>query len=186
MSPSMELQKFQKKEILQDSQDECALPSSICQEESDCDKPYSEGKLTFDEQEVGSALDVGSECYHSSGDEIPTHLPENQNDQEEVKGQGPIAPRLCRELPQEVEDDLPWDPLDEYYLNSSDLPSLSNSYCPYRSAATFSFEELAVYPALDRTKKHTVLEEEEDQVCICSRAGFGSIHWNEEPSQVGG
>ncbi|XP_014635387.1 PREDICTED: LOW QUALITY PROTEIN: putative neuroblastoma breakpoint family member 7 [Ceratotherium simum simum] len=166
----MELQKFQKKEILQDSQDECALPSSICQEESDCDQPYSEGKLTFDEQEVGSALDVGSERYHSSGDEIPTHLPEcnhpslnlfaeNQNDHEEVKGQGPIAPRLCRELPQEVEDDLPWDPLDEYYLNSSDLPSLSNSYCPYRSAVTFSFEELAVYPALDRTSEYSIVND---------------------------
>ncbi|XP_046507299.1 neuroblastoma breakpoint family member 6-like [Equus quagga] len=123
----------------------------VCQEDSDCDQPYSDGKFTFAEQEVGSALDINCECSHPKGDEISNILPENQNDHEQAKGQEPVAPRLCRELPQKVEHDIPWDPLDEYYLTSSDLPGLSNSYCPYRNAATISFEELEVYSALDIT-----------------------------------
>ena len=71
----MELQKFKKKKVLQDSQDEYVLPSSTCQEESDCDQPYSDGKFAFDEKEVSSALDVGGEHYHSNGGETLTPLP---------------------------------------------------------------------------------------------------------------
>ncbi|XP_058392181.1 neuroblastoma breakpoint family member 26-like [Diceros bicornis minor] len=94
MTPGMELQKFEKKEMLQDSQDECALPSSICQEEPDCDQPYSEGKLTLDEQEGGSALDVGSEHFHSNGDEIPTRLPDPTPSTQNLRSNSGNSPGL--------------------------------------------------------------------------------------------
>ena len=83
---SMELQEVEKKEVVQDSQDECVLPSSVCQEDSDCDQPYSDGKFTFAEQEVGSALDINCECSHPKGDEISNILPGNLI---------PLYPNLC-------------------------------------------------------------------------------------------
>lgn len=43
------------------------------------------------------------------------------------------ATRLCGEQPENVEHNIPQDPLDEYYLTSSDLPSLPNPYRPSRN-----------------------------------------------------
>lgn len=62
---SKEQQEVEKKEVPQDSEDECVLTPSICQEGADGHQPYSDGKFAFDEREVGSALDVGSGCSPS-------------------------------------------------------------------------------------------------------------------------
>ncbi|KAM9106712.1 NBPF family member NBPF4-like [Megaptera novaeangliae] len=123
-------------------------------------------------------------------------LPENQTDHSDLKGSEAIATRLSRELPQMVENGVPWDSLlDEYYLIYSVLPGLSDSFWPYTSAAFISSEEVDVSYARDVTNleedtvvriyqvreiladgsgkqtkagSHTVLEEEEDQDLICS------------------
>ncbi|KAF4021421.1 hypothetical protein G4228_013789 [Cervus hanglu yarkandensis] len=50
---SMELQKVEKKEVHEESKDECILMPSILQGSSDKHQPYSDDKFAFDEQEVG-------------------------------------------------------------------------------------------------------------------------------------
>lgn len=66
---SMEQQQVEKKEVLQDTVDECVLTPSTLQEECDNDQSYSAGEFPLDEQEFGSALDFACECSHTQGDE---------------------------------------------------------------------------------------------------------------------
>ncbi|KAB0388556.1 hypothetical protein E2I00_014376, partial [Balaenoptera physalus] len=75
LTPSVELQEVEKKEVPQESQDECVLTPSILQGSSDCNQPYSDGKFAFDESEVGPAPDGACGCSHAKEDEIPTDLP---------------------------------------------------------------------------------------------------------------
>ncbi|XP_074227296.1 NBPF family member NBPF4-like [Camelus bactrianus] len=170
VSASMELEAFEKEEVLQESQDECVLNASVLQEGPDYNRLDSEGHLAFDEEKVGHAPDVAGACSHVVEDEIPADLPENQNDQDGVKGVEPTICRLSTELPQMVDDDIPRHSVEEYYLTHSALPDLSDSFWPYRSTAIYSFEGLELSYARDVTKNHTVLEEEEEQDHICSSA----------------
>ncbi|XP_047726879.1 neuroblastoma breakpoint family member 11-like isoform X2 [Prionailurus viverrinus] len=72
---SMELPEAEKKEVLQDTLNECVLTPSIGQEGRDCYQPYRDGTFPSDKQEFGSALDVACECSHSKGDETPPSSP---------------------------------------------------------------------------------------------------------------
>ncbi|CAM9297546.1 unnamed protein product, partial [Rangifer tarandus platyrhynchus] len=94
---------------------------------------------------------------------------EKQNDHDDLKGPEVVAPRLGRQLPQMRENGVPQDSLNDYYLTYSVLPSLSDSFWPYRSTAIFSLEDVDVSYARDVTKNYAFHEEEEGQDLICSR-----------------
>ncbi|XP_055250003.1 neuroblastoma breakpoint family member 4-like isoform X2 [Moschus berezovskii] len=167
--PSVNLQDDEKKVVFQQPQDECVSVPSTLQEGSACNQPYSDGKFAFDEENVASAVDGACGCSHAEEDEIPTGLPENRNDLDDLKGPEVVAPRFSRQLPQLRENGVPGDSLDEYALTYSVLPSLSDSFWPYRSAAVFSLEGVDVSYARDVTKNLADLEDEEDQDIISSR-----------------
>ncbi|KAI4579749.1 hypothetical protein MJT46_001117 [Ovis ammon polii x Ovis aries] len=164
--PSVNLQDDEKKVVFQQSQDECISVPSTLQEGSACNQPYSDGKFAFDEETVASAVDEACGCSHAEEDEIPTGLPENQNDHDDMKGPEVVAPRFSRQLPQMRGNGVPRDSLDEYYLTSSVLPGLSDSFWLYRSNAIFSLEDVDVSYAWDVTKNLADLEDEEDQDII--------------------
>ncbi|KAG5215172.1 hypothetical protein JEQ12_000748 [Ovis aries] len=166
--PSVNLQDDEKKVVFQQSQDECVSVPPTLQEGSACNQPYSDGKFAFDEENVASAMDEACGCSHAEEDEIPTGLPENQNDHDDMKGPEVVAPRFSRQLPQMRQNGVPRDSLDEYYLTYSVLPGLSDSFWPYRSNAIFSLEDVDVSYARDVTKNLADLEDEEDQDIISS------------------
>lgn len=74
-------------------------------------------------------------------------------------------------MPQMVEDGVPQNSLDDYYLNYSVLPNLSDSFWPYRSTAVFSPEDLDVSYARDVTSEYFLvielhLDTQVDSVCF--------------------
>ncbi|XP_060994257.1 neuroblastoma breakpoint family member 4-like, partial [Dama dama] len=79
--------------------------------------------------------------------------PETDEDEDEVdeQAQETPTPRFSRQMPQMVEDGVPQNSLDDYYLTYSVLPNLSDSFWPYRSTAIFSPEDLDVSYARDVT-----------------------------------
>ncbi|KAI4549099.1 hypothetical protein MG293_001429 [Ovis ammon polii] len=166
--PSVNLQDDEKKVVFQQSQDECVSVPSTLQEGSACNQPYSDGEFAFDEEKVASAMDGACGCSHAEEDEISTGLPENQNDHDDMKGPEVLAPRFSRQLPQMRGNGVPRDSLDEYYLTSSVLPGLSDSFWPYGSNAIFSLEDVDVSYARDVTKNLADLEDKEDQDIISS------------------
>ncbi|XP_044889316.1 neuroblastoma breakpoint family member 6-like isoform X6 [Felis catus] len=93
LTTSMELPEAEKKEVLQDTLNECVLTPSIGQEGRDCYQPYRDGTFPSDKQEFGSALDVACECSHCKGDETPPGSPDNQIGHEGLKGRESDAPR---------------------------------------------------------------------------------------------
>lgn len=95
---SVERQEVEKKEVPQDSQDECVLTPSILQGSSDCSQPCSDGKFAFDESEVGPAPDGACGCSHAKEDEIPTGLPSSLHI---------CSPHLCR-LRKVISEDSPY------------------------------------------------------------------------------
>nr|XP_042099151.1 LOW QUALITY PROTEIN: putative neuroblastoma breakpoint family member 5 [Ovis aries] len=166
--PSVNLQDDEKKVVFQQSQDECVSVPSTLQEGSACNQPYSDGKFAFDEENVASAVDEACGCSHAEEDEIPTGLPENQNDHDDMKRPEVVAPRFSRQLPQMRENGVPRDSPDKQDLTYSVLPGLSDSFWPYRSNAIFSLEDVDVSYARDVTKNLADLEDEEDQDIISS------------------
>ncbi|XP_024845770.1 neuroblastoma breakpoint family member 4 isoform X1 [Bos taurus] len=164
--PSVDLQDDEEKVVFQQSQDECVSVPSTLREGSACNQPSSDGEFAFDEENVASAVDGACGCSQAEEDEIPTGLPENQNDHDDLKGPEVVAP--SRPLPQMRENGVPQDSLDAYYLTYSVLPDLSDSFWPYRSNAIFSPEDVDVSYARDVTKNLADLEDEEDQDIISS------------------
>ncbi|XP_077927895.1 NBPF family member NBPF6-like [Halichoerus grypus] len=119
LTPSMEQQEVEKKEVLQDTVDECVLTPSTLQEGCESDQSYSDGEFPLDEQEFGSALDLACACSHTQGDETPCGPPESQDDLGEGNGQHPTC--LSTE-PQEVEKkEFLQDTVDECLLTPSTL-----------------------------------------------------------------
>ncbi|MXQ79510.1 hypothetical protein E5288_WYG007086 [Bos mutus] len=145
----------------QGSGQELTLPSSLCNSfiySFNCNYlvhrvPSSDGEFAFDEENVASAVDGACGCSQAEEDEIPTGLPENQNDHDDLKGPEVVAP--SRPLPQMRENGVPQDSLDAYYLTYSVLPDLSDSLWPYRSNAIFSPEDVDVSYARDVTSELT-------------------------------
>ncbi|KAI4590564.1 hypothetical protein MJG53_001613 [Ovis ammon polii x Ovis aries] len=166
--PSVNLQDDEKKVEFQQSQEECVSVPSTLQEGSACNQPYRDGKFAFDDENVASAVDGACGCSHAEEDEIPTGLPENQNDHDDMKGPEVVAPRFSRQLPQMRENGVPRDSPDEQDLTYSVLPGLSDSFWPYRSNAIFSLEDVDVSYARDVTKNLADPEDEEDQDIISS------------------
>ncbi|DAA31598.1 TPA: neuroblastoma breakpoint family, member 3-like [Bos taurus] len=169
--PDVNLQDDEEKVVFQQSQDECVSVPSTLREGSACNQPSSDGEFAFDEENVASAVDGACGCSQAEEDEIPTGLPENQNDHDDLKSPEVVAPRFSRQLPQMRENGVPRDSLDEYYLTYSVLPDLSDSFWPYRSNAIFSPEDVDVSYARDVTKNLADLEDEEDQDIISSSYG---------------
>ncbi|XP_032158632.1 putative neuroblastoma breakpoint family member 5 [Mustela erminea] len=90
----------------------------------------------------------------------------NQMDQEGLKGQDSVAPRLTTQL---LEQDTSRDTPDERYQTYSVLPDMSDSYWPYRSSAIFSPENPQVCSSLQVAKYQLNHEEEEGQDPLCPR-----------------
>ncbi|XP_026946949.1 neuroblastoma breakpoint family member 10-like [Sagmatias obliquidens] len=145
-TPSVELQEVEKKEVPQESQDECVLTPSILQGSSDCNQPYSDGKFAFDESEVDPAPDGACGCSHAEEDEIPTDLPNNQNDHKQVDGQEPVSPSV--NLQDVGKKEVLQESQDECVLAPSTPQEGSNCYQPY-SDEKFAFDEEKVGSALD-------------------------------------
>nr|XP_045361630.1 neuroblastoma breakpoint family member 4-like isoform X1 [Camelus bactrianus]XP_045361635.1 neuroblastoma breakpoint family member 4-like isoform X1 [Camelus bactrianus]XP_045361638.1 neuroblastoma breakpoint family member 4-like isoform X1 [Camelus bactrianus] len=180
-TPSTDLQEFEKDEVLHKSQDEGVLVPSLHQEGSDVYETHSDGKFAFHEEKLMSALEGAGGVSHVKEDEIPSDLPENQNNQDDVKGAQPIVHRLSKEPSQMVECDIPRHSVEESYLTYSALPDLSDSFWPYRSAAIYSFEGLELSYARDVTNNHTVVEEEKEQDCIRSSPPDSTRLRSEQP-----
>ncbi|XP_045878544.1 neuroblastoma breakpoint family member 12-like [Meles meles] len=79
----------------------------------------------------------------------------NQMDQEGLKGQESVAPRLGTQL---LERDTSRDTPDERYLTYSVLPDLSDSYWPYRSSAIFSPEGTQVCSSLQVASEYSIVK----------------------------
>ncbi|KAL0593475.1 putative neuroblastoma breakpoint family member 5 [Plecturocebus cupreus] len=84
----------EKEETFAAGQDPCEPGVTSQHSPSDSDQPQRSGTITSDEEEISSALDVGSESSHYEEEEEALNiLPENQNDNEEEKGKQPVSPR---------------------------------------------------------------------------------------------
>ncbi|XP_073746827.1 NBPF family member NBPF6-like, partial [Callorhinus ursinus] len=138
LTPSMEQQQVEKKEVLQDTVDECVLTPSTLQEECDNDQSYSAGEFPLDEQEFSSALDLACECSHTQGDETSRGPPESQDDRREGNGQQPMCPSM---EPQDVEKkEFLQDTVDECVLTPSTVQERRDSGQSYRDGK-FLFDE---------------------------------------------
>ena len=65
----MNLHDVEKKEVLQQSQNECVSVPSTVQEDSACNQPYRDAKSAYEEK-VGFALDGACGCSQAKEDEI--------------------------------------------------------------------------------------------------------------------
>uniref|UniRef100_A0A4W2GS53 Olduvai domain-containing protein n=1 Tax=Bos indicus x Bos taurus TaxID=30522 RepID=A0A4W2GS53_BOBOX len=74
LTPSMELQEVEKREVPEESKDECGLMPSSLQGSSDSHQPYSDDKFKFNELEVDLGQDGACGCSHAKEDEIPTKI----------------------------------------------------------------------------------------------------------------
>ena len=70
----MELQEVEKKEVHEESKDECVLMPSVLQGSSDKHQPYSDDKFNFNELEVDVYPDGPCGYSHAKEDEIPTNI----------------------------------------------------------------------------------------------------------------
>ncbi|XP_070637720.1 putative NBPF family member NBPF5 [Bos indicus] len=70
LMPSVNLHDVEKKEVLQQSQDECVSVPSTVQEDSACNQPYRDAKSAYEEEKVGFALDGACGCSQAKEDEI--------------------------------------------------------------------------------------------------------------------
>ncbi|XP_027394032.1 neuroblastoma breakpoint family member 4-like [Bos indicus x Bos taurus] len=70
LMPSVNLHDVEKKEVLQQSQDECVSVPSTVQEDSACNQPYGDAKSAYEEEKVGFALDGACGCSQAKEDEI--------------------------------------------------------------------------------------------------------------------
>lgn len=70
----MELQEVEKREVPEESKDECGLMPSSLQGSSDSHQPYSDDKFKFNELEVDLGQDGACGCSHAKEDEIPTKI----------------------------------------------------------------------------------------------------------------
>lgn len=70
----MELQEVEKKEVHEESKDECVLMPSILQGSSDKHQPYRDDKFNSNELEVDVDPDGPCGCSHAKEDEILTNI----------------------------------------------------------------------------------------------------------------
>ncbi|XP_025232004.1 putative neuroblastoma breakpoint family member 7 [Theropithecus gelada] len=131
------VQKAEEKKFPEDLLEECALTCSNSHGPSDSSQPHRKTKITFEEDQVDSALVVDSEPSHDEGEEalniLPGLIAEIEKDQEEEEDQDSPCPRLSPELPEVEEQDAPQDCLDEIYLTPSLPHDLSDCQQPYSS-----------------------------------------------------
>ncbi|XP_064228106.1 neuroblastoma breakpoint family member 4-like [Aotus nancymaae] len=78
-----EVQKAEEKEVPQDSLEECVVPCSNSYSRSDSNQPHRSPEVTFEGDEVDSAMIVDSECAQNEDEEMPYFLPESDEDEDE-------------------------------------------------------------------------------------------------------
>ncbi|KAB1274808.1 Neuroblastoma breakpoint family member 4 [Camelus dromedarius] len=146
LTPSIELQELEKDEVLQDCQDECVLNPSVLQEGSVCNQLDSEGKVALGEEKVGRAPDVAGDCSDVPEGEIPTDLPDNENDRDEAAGQEPTTPST--DLQEFEKDEVLHKSQDEGVLVPSLHQEGSDVYETH-SDGKFAFHEEKLMSALE-------------------------------------
>ncbi|KAI4549094.1 hypothetical protein MG293_001424 [Ovis ammon polii] len=146
LTPSMELQEVEKREVPEESKGECGLMPSILQGSSDSLQPYSNDKFKFNDLEADLGQDGACGCSHAKEDEIPTNISENLADLEDEEDQDIISSSVEQLVVEENE--VQPDSLDECYLAASVGHHLAGSCHPYRSAS-FPTERREVCLALD-------------------------------------
>ncbi|XP_064228662.1 putative neuroblastoma breakpoint family member 5 [Aotus nancymaae] len=70
-----EVQKAEEKEVPQDSLEECVVPCSNSYSHSDSNQPHRSPEVTFEGDEVDSAMIVDSEFAQNEDEEMPYFLP---------------------------------------------------------------------------------------------------------------
>ncbi|XP_064235005.1 neuroblastoma breakpoint family member 1-like [Aotus nancymaae] len=70
-----EVQKAEEKEVPQDSLEECVVPCSNSYSPSDSNQPHRSTEVTFEGDEVDSAMIVDSDCSLNEDEEMPYFLP---------------------------------------------------------------------------------------------------------------
>ncbi|KAI4549100.1 hypothetical protein MG293_001430 [Ovis ammon polii] len=85
LTPSMELQEVEKREVPEESKGECGLMPSILQGSSDSHQPYSNDKFKDLEADLGQ--DGACGCSHAKEEEIPTNISDNENYHKPMSGQ---------------------------------------------------------------------------------------------------
>uniref|UniRef100_G3RUM3 Olduvai domain-containing protein n=1 Tax=Gorilla gorilla gorilla TaxID=9595 RepID=G3RUM3_GORGO len=151
-----EVQKTEKKEVPQDSLEECAVTCSNSHNPSNSNQPHRSTKIIFEEYEVDSALVVESEHPHDEEEEALNILPENQNDHEEEEGKAPVPPRNRQSLePGELTNlrDFLISPVVSHVANPG-YHDKSNSYM-HREVSFFALDEQKVCSAQDVARDYS-------------------------------
>ncbi|XP_064226523.1 neuroblastoma breakpoint family member 15-like [Aotus nancymaae] len=140
-----EVQKIEVKKVPEDSLEECVITCSNNYGPTDSSQPHGDTKITFEEDNVDSALVVESESSHDVVEDALIILSESQSDDEEEEEKGPVSPRNLQEP---VEEEAPQESRGEGYSTLSIPPGTSAFNEPYRSNL-HSLEEQQVDLARD-------------------------------------
>ncbi|XP_070955783.1 NBPF family member NBPF1-like isoform X5 [Macaca nemestrina] len=138
-----EVQKAEEKEEPDDSLEEYSIACSNSYGPCESNQPYSNTKITFEEDQVNSRLIDSSS--HDEWEDAVSIIPENESDREEEEEKGPVSPRNLQESEEGEALQESWD---EGYSTPSIPPDMSASYQSY-SSTFHSLEEQQVDLALD-------------------------------------
>ncbi|XP_063645664.1 neuroblastoma breakpoint family member 14 [Pan troglodytes] len=145
-SPPREMQKAEKKEVPEDSLEECAITCSNSHGPYDSNQPHRKTKFIFEEDKVDSTL-IGSSSHVEWEDAVDI-IPENESDDEEEEEKGPVSPRLSRELLDEKGPEVLQDSLDRCYSTPSSCLEQPDS-CQAYGSSFYALEEKHVGLSLD-------------------------------------
>nr|CAI9691133.1 unnamed protein product [Rangifer tarandus platyrhynchus] len=165
----MELQEVEKKEVHEESKDECVLMPSILQGSSDKHQPYRDDKFNSNELEVDVDPDGPCGCSHAKEDEILTNISENENDRKQVSGQELTFPSVNV---QDVEKTVVFPHSQDECLSVASTPQ-EGSACnqPYNDGEV-AFDEENVKSAVDGACGCPQAEEDEIPTGLT-----GSLHY---------
>ncbi|KAL0591082.1 Neuroblastoma breakpoint family member 11 [Plecturocebus cupreus] len=176
-----EVQKVEVKKVPEDSLEECVITRSNSYGPTDSSQPHGDtNEITFEEDNIDSALVVESESSHDVVEDARIIHSESQSDDEEEEEKGPVPPSsVCLNAACKIQHNLreessgvcgggsPQESWDEDYLTLS-IPGTSAFSEPYRSNL-HSLEEQQVDLAVDIGNTEKDQEEEEDQGLLCPR-----------------
>ncbi|XP_045022154.1 putative neuroblastoma breakpoint family member 5 [Bubalus bubalis] len=166
LTPSMELQEVEKREVPEESKDECGLMPSSLQGSSDSHQPYSDDKFKFNELEVDLGQDGARGCSHAKEDETPTNISDNENDHKQGSGQELTFPSM------DLQDDEEKVVFQQSQDECVSVPSTlwEGSACNQPSSdGEFAFDEENVASAVDGAWGCSHAEEDEIPTGLAER-----------------
>ncbi|XP_074244119.1 NBPF family member NBPF1-like isoform X1 [Saimiri boliviensis] len=144
-----EVPKVDVQRVPEDSLEECAITRSSSYGPTASSQPHGDtDEITFEEDNVDSALVAGSPSSHDVVEDALVILSESQSDDDDEEEKGPVP---HRNLQESVEEEAPQESWDEGYSTLSVPPGTSAFNEPYRSNL-HSLEEQQVDLACDIDK----------------------------------